>query len=231
MMAMVRMTMRMAMIIVVVMILAVAVVMTMLMTTVITSVMAIVMGAVLMVTAAAEVGAAFRIERRLDLDQAGAEALYHLFDHVVATNPQVFAGDLHGQMAVAKMPGKPHHLPGINAAKLDQRLGRGDHLDQAAVFKHQGVAAAQRDRLRQIEQEREAAGTGHGHAAPMAVIELQHDSIGRRLTPAVRGLDRRRAQHVQRLTTLPGVMISIAVGDSFIGADSSRHAFRCGAWL
>ena len=133
------------------------------------------------------------------------------------------------------MPGEPHHLPGIATAKLDQRLRRRNHLDEPAVVEHQGVAAAQRDRLRQIEQEFEATRAGHGHATPVAVVELQHDRIGGRVAPAVLALTALRVatcrSMLQRLTTLAGVMISSGrCGDTFIGADSSRHAFRCGAW-
>jgi len=184
---------------------------------------------VTMIVAGADIGAAFGIERRLDLDHAGAESLHHLLDDVIAPDPQMLARDLDRQVPVAEVPGKPHHLPGIDAAQLNQRLGRGDDLDQATVLEHQRVTAAQRDGLRQVEQEFEAVRAGHGHAPPVPVVELQHDGIGRRIAPAARGLDRRRAQHAQRLTTLAGVTISITVGAIFIGPDSSRHAFRCGA--
>ena len=37
--------------------------------------------------AAAGIGAAFGIERRLDLDDARAQALHHRLDHVVAPDP------------------------------------------------------------------------------------------------------------------------------------------------
>jgi hypothetical protein len=183
-----------------------------------------------MIVAGADIGTAFGIERRFDLDHAGAEPLHHLLDHVIAADSQVLARDLNRQMPIAEMPGEPHHLPGIDAAKLDQRFRRCDDLNQPAVIEHQGIAAAQRDGLRQIEQEFETTGAGHGHPPPVPVVEPQHDGIGWRIVPAARGPDRRCAQHAQRLTTLAGVMISITVGATFIGPDSSRHAFRCGAW-
>ena len=47
------------------------------------------------------IGATLGIERCLDLDDAGAEAHYHVFDHVVAANPQAAGGDLGRQMAIA----------------------------------------------------------------------------------------------------------------------------------
>jgi hypothetical protein len=181
------------------------------------------------IMASADVGPAFGIERRLDLDHARAKPLHHLFDHMITTDSQVLAGDLDRKVAVAEMPGEPHHLPRVHTAKFDQRFGRRDDLNETAVLEHQRVAAAQRNGLRQVKQEFETARAGHGHAPPVAVVELEHNRIGRRVVPAARRLDRRCAQHAQRLTTLAGVTISITVGDTFIGPDSSRHAFRCGA--
>src|ERR1700761_5089230 len=56
------------------------------------------------------IGAAFRIERRLDLDDARAETFYHCLDHVVAPDPQTPRHDLGWQMAVAEMPGHPDQM-------------------------------------------------------------------------------------------------------------------------
>ena len=69
----------------------------------------------------------------------------------------------------------------IPALDFDQRLGGGNDLDQAAVVEHQRIAAAQRDRVFQVEQEFEPAGAGHRHPPPVPVIEVEHDGIGRRL--------------------------------------------------
>lgn len=76
------------------------------------------------------------------------------------------------------MPGEANGLQRIGGANFKQRLGRGNHLDQTAVFQHQRIAAAQRDGLRQIEQEFEPARTGHRHAAAVAVVEIEHDAVG-----------------------------------------------------
>ncbi len=103
------------------------------------------------------IGAAFGIERRLDLDDAGAESRHHRLNDVVAANPQALRHDLRRQMAIAEMPGDPHQMQRIGAADFDQRLGSGDHLDQAAVLQHQGITTAQRDGVFQIKQELEPA--------------------------------------------------------------------------
>ena len=55
-------------------------------------------------------------------------------------------------MAVAEMPGDPNQMLRIVAANFGQRLRRRDHLDQPAIVEHQRVAAAQRDRVFQVEQ-------------------------------------------------------------------------------
>src|SRR5712672_2958854 len=77
--------------------------------------------------AAAGIGAAFGVERRLDLDHARAEPLHHRLDDVIAPNAQASACDLRRQMAVAEMPGDPHQMLRIGPADFSQRLGRRDH--------------------------------------------------------------------------------------------------------
>ncbi len=61
----------------------------------------------------------------------------------------------------------------------------------------QGVAAAQHRRLRQVEQEGEAADAGHDETAAVALVELEHDAIGRRSLPRPRGKNPVRPQHRQ----------------------------------
>ena len=73
---------------------------------------------------AAGIGAAFGIERRLDLDHAGAEPLHHRLDDVIAPDPQALGHDLRRQMAVAEMPGDPDQMQRIGAPDLDQQIGR-----------------------------------------------------------------------------------------------------------
>jgi hypothetical protein len=148
-----------------------------------------------MCVAAAGVGAALGIERRLDLDDSGPEALHHRFDHMVAPDPQALGHDLGRQMPIAEMPGDPNQMQWIGAADLDQRLGRGDHFDQPAVLEHQRIAAAQCDRVFQIEQEFQPARARHRHPPPMPVVEIEHDGIGGRPVPAMLALNSGGADH------------------------------------
>lgn len=135
------------------------------------------------------IGATFGIEGRLDLDHPRAEALHHLLDDVIAADAQPLGHDLRGQMTIAEMPGEPHQMGGIGAADLDQRLRCRDHLDEATVFQHQSVAAAQGDGVFEIEQEFQSARPRHRHAATMAVVKIEDDGIHRRLCPVVLAFD------------------------------------------
>ena len=148
---------------------------------------------------ARRIGAAFGIERRLDLDDARAQSLDHRLDDVIPADAQALWHDLRRQMAVAEMPGDPNQMQRIGAADLDQRLRCRHHLDQPSIFQHQRIAAAQRDRVFEIEQELEPAGTRHRHPPPVPVVKIEHDGIGRGVRPAMLAQDCCRADHVSLL--------------------------------
>lgn len=141
------------------------------------------------------IGAAFGIERRFDLDDLGAKTLHHLLDDMIAADAQALGHDLRRQMAIAEMPREPHQMAGIGTTDLDQWLRRCDHLDQAAVFQHQSVAAAQGNGVFEIEQEFQSARPRHRHAATMTIVEVENDGVYRRLFPVVLAFDLSRADH------------------------------------
>jgi hypothetical protein len=148
----------------------------------------------------AGIGAAFGIERRLDLDDARAQALHHRLDDVIPADAQPFWHDLRRQMTIAEMPGDPHEMERINPADFDQRLGSSNHLDQPAVFQYQRITAAQRDRVFQVEQEFEPARARHRHPPPVPIVEIEHDGIGCGLCPAMLTPDFRGADHRVRIS-------------------------------
>jgi len=162
---------------------------------------AVIMVAMIMVTMGvwrcvrSRIGAAFGIERRLDLDDAGAETFHHFLDDVIAADAQATGGDLGRQVAVAEMPGKAHEMAGIGAADLDQRFRRSHHLDAAAVFQHESVAAAQGDGVFEIKQELQSARPRHCHAAAMAIVEIEDDGVDGRFNPVILADDGSRADH------------------------------------
>jgi len=144
---------------------------------------------------ARRIGAAFGIERRLDLDDPRAQPLHHRLDDMIAADAQALRHDLRRQMAVAEMPGDPDQMQGIGAADFEQRLRDRHHLDQPSVFQDQRITAAQRDRVLQIEQEFESARARHRHTPPVAVVEIEHDGIGRGVRPAILAQNFCRADH------------------------------------
>ena len=148
------------------------------------------------------IGATLRIEWRLDFDDAGAEALHHGLDHMVAPDPQALRHDLRRQMPIAEMPGEANQMQRVDAADFDQGLGCGDHFDHAAVLEQQGIAAAQRDRVFEIEQEFEPARTHHRHPPPVPVVEIEHDGIGGWFFPAMLRTDFCGADHRLRASGL-----------------------------
>ena len=132
-------------------------------------------------------------------------------------------------MTITEMPGETNQVMRISRSDLEQRLGRGDHFDQASVLEHQRIAAAQGGGVLQVEQELKAARAGHRHPPPVAIVKVEHDGVGRALGPAMMRLDLSGADHTESLSTLASLMISITVGEAFSGADSSRQTFMCGA--
>ena len=142
---------------------------------------------------------AFGIEWRFDFDDAGAEALHHVLDDMVAADAQATGSDLRRQMAIAEVPGNANQMCGLGAANLDQRLGGSDHLDQPAVFQHQRIATSQRDGGFEVEQELEPAGAGHRHAAAMPIVEIEHDGVGCGFLERVLALDVGGADHGRTL--------------------------------
>jgi hypothetical protein len=141
------------------------------------------------------IGAAFGIERRLDLDHPCAEPLHHRLDDVIPADAQALGHDLRRQMPVAEMPRDADQMMRIVAADLQQWLGCGNHLDQPAILQHERIAAAKRDGVFQVEQEFEAAGAGHSHATAVPVVEIEHDGVRRRLDEAVLSADLCRPDH------------------------------------
>jgi hypothetical protein len=150
----------------------------------------------------AGIGATFGIERRLDFDDARAETLHHRLDDVIAADPQTFADDLGRQVPVAEMPGDPDQMMRIDTAYFHQRLRCGHHFDQPAVLEHQRIAAAQRDRIFEVEQKFEPARANHRHPPPVPVVEIEHNRIGGGLQPTMLWMDVGGADHRLR-TSLP----------------------------
>ena len=136
------------------------------------------------------IGAAFGIERRLDLADVGAQPTQHVLDHMVPADPQLRAENLRRQMAVAEVPGDAGELLEVAGLHFGERLRRGQDLHQPAVLQRQRVALPEHDGFRQVEQEVEAPYAFHGDAAAMAVVIVENDRVGGLAPPRACSLHR-----------------------------------------
>ncbi len=141
------------------------------------------------------IGAALRIKWSFDLNQPGSQPSHHRFDHVIASNAQSSRHDLRRQVTVAEMPGDANEVLRVLATNFQKGLGRCDDFDQPAIFEHQRIPTSQGDRVFKVEQELEPARTRHRHATPVAIVKIEHDSIGGGFAPAMLHLNTRRADH------------------------------------
>ena len=97
------------------------------------------------------IGAAFRIERRFELDHARAKTSSHLFDHRITADAQSLRQEFGRQVAVPEMPGDAHQAERVGGSDFGERLGRGQNFDDAVVLEPEAIAAAQHRRFREIE--------------------------------------------------------------------------------
>ena len=97
------------------------------------------------------VGAALRLERRIDGDHLGTEALQQRLDRRIGLEPEPALQHLHRHMAVAEVPSEPGERRQIGGPRLDQRLGFRHDLDEPAVVEHQRVVCAQPHRLGEVD--------------------------------------------------------------------------------
>ena len=97
------------------------------------------------------IGSTLGLERRVDHCNFGAELFEQRFDYRIAGDAQPPLQDLHRYVTVAEMPSETGERGKVGGARLDQRLGLGDDLDDVAVLEHQGVVSAKPHRLGQIE--------------------------------------------------------------------------------
>jgi hypothetical protein len=139
--------------------------------------------------------AALGIKRRFDLNQPSPQPRHHRFDHVIAPDAQTLRHDLGRQVTVPEMPGDANQMLRVRAADFHQRLRCRDNFDQPAIFEHQRVTAAQRDRVFQIEEKFKPARARHHDAPPVPVVEIEHNGVSWRLAPAMLSPDLRRADH------------------------------------
>jgi hypothetical protein len=132
------------------------------------------------------VGAAFRLERLLDVAHGRAETADHLLDDVIAANEQAVGRDCRRQVAVADMPGDARQRDRVGGNDLGERLGRGPYRHNATVLEKECVAVVQDGRLLQVEEELGAVFAAQRDTPAMAEIMVEENGIIRR--PRERGV-------------------------------------------
>jgi hypothetical protein len=110
-----------------------------------------VMMAVAVLTRLRRIGTAFRLERRFDLDEPGAEAREQCLDRRIALESELAFQHLHRHMTVAEMPSEPGKPWKVGSASLDQELGFRHHVHQVPLLQHQCVIGSKPHRLGEIE--------------------------------------------------------------------------------
>ena len=134
-----------------------------------------------------QVGSPLGIEGGFDRARLAAKPFHHRYDDVIAANTEAVPRDLHGEVAVAEVPGQPEQMLGRFRADFAQRLGSADDLHKAAILQLHGIAGAQRDGLGQIEQERQSARAFHRDPATVPVLEVEHHRISGIALPVALG--------------------------------------------
>jgi hypothetical protein len=92
-------------------------------------------------------------------------------------------------MTISQMPGDPHQGGRVYAADFREFFGRGDDFDDAPVVQSQAVAGAQHHRLGQVKQKSKTAYASHRDAAPIAIVIVEDDRVGRFAGPGAGGTD------------------------------------------
>jgi hypothetical protein len=127
-------------------------------TVVIVGVMVVTMPTMSMVVMLAPViVGAFRVEGTHDVGRAAALAAGHVREHSIIFDIDRLWLELGGRMPLPQVPGEPQEAERVLGADFEQGLGRGPHLDEAAVLKLHNVAVVEHGRPIEIELHLEPA--------------------------------------------------------------------------
>ena len=117
-------------------------------------------------------------EGRTSWREAAAEAFHHRLDDVVAADHQPIGVELRRQVAVAEVPGDADERGRRGGGDRHHVLLRCPHPHDPPILQHQPVAILEHRRLGEIEQERKTVFARHRHAAPVAVLAIEHHRVG-----------------------------------------------------
>ncbi len=149
------------------------------MTVIVVAVVVVVMpvAVAVVVPAIVLVGAALRLEGAHHDGGRAALAAHHLGQNVVVLDVDRVRRHLGGGVPVADVVGHLQEPQGVLGAHLQQALGRGLHLHEAAVLELHGIAVVQHRGLVEIEQEIEARIAFQRDAAAVAALVIEGDGV------------------------------------------------------
>lgn len=142
------------------------------------------------------IGAAFRVKGRFDWQQPSTEAHQHFINHPIRTDAQSPRHDLHGQMAIANVPGEAGQRQRRLRPNLRQGFGAGDHFHSAAILQYQGIAMAKRHHLRPVEQKVGSSAGRHANTAAVAAFKIEQNAVVGGPGPGTGGFDPQGARHI-----------------------------------
>ncbi len=145
---------------------------------IVVAVVVVVMPVAVVVPAIVLVGAALRLEGAHHDGGRAALAAHHLGQHVVVLDVDRVRRHLGGGVPVADVVGHLQEPQRVLGAHLQQALGRGLHLHEAAVLELHGIAVVQHRGLVEIEQEIEAGIAFQRDAAAVAALVIEGDGVG-----------------------------------------------------
>nr|WP_325677608.1 hypothetical protein [Rhodopila sp.] len=138
--------------------------------------MLVVIVIMVMVMATAGIRPRLRVERSLDQLDMPAQPLDHFADHVIGSDADAIAQQLHWQMAVPQMPDDPDHVPVPVRMDLHQVLRLRTDPDHAG-WHHQSVPIAQPYRLRQINQHLRPEDGYQNDSTPEAPVIIDQHAV------------------------------------------------------
>src|SRR5262245_66692576 len=111
------------------------------------------------------VRAAFGLKSGLTLYQPRSEAVQHVFDDVIGSNPERVAADLGWHMTVAEMPRESYELTRLETHNVDDGLGCRSNDEPGSVVKLHTVPVGHRGHGRHIEKKLVAVNGDEAHRA------------------------------------------------------------------
>ena len=123
------------------------------------------------------IGAALRIEARLDCRHFRPETFEHVGDHAVLANENPILMQFGRQVPIADLPSQSDEMASVAPAHFEKRFGPRLHFHMASIGQKDGVAITNQNRLGQIEKKGDAPVRDHRHAAAVASLLVKGDPI------------------------------------------------------